>query len=183
MRDVSEPGTVSSGPAFLAGGGGSFAIAWTADDGSHRQVLTSEQNGGSPAWTVPVPHYPATTDASADAVAVDADARVTVAWQQTDDGDQRIFASTHTFGNEFSPAVGLSAPGQDAHGALLATNDSGDLFAAWSRSDGQYDRVGDQLVRPGPRRGPACAARTSWTSRTARPRRWPRSSPPTAARR
>ena len=67
------------------------------------------------------------SDTTGDAVAV---------WQRFDGTNWRVQARTISRSGALGPILTLSAAGEDAHGAQVASDADGDAVAVWQRFDG-----------------------------------------------
>ncbi|MFN8109212.1 MAG: choice-of-anchor C family protein [Thermoleophilia bacterium] len=127
-------------PTILSAAGSSGLNGVVAIDGAGNAVAAWEQNGIQSAryaggsWSAPQSVGP--SGASQAAVDMNATGDTALVWRRSDGTNMRIEGATRSGAGAWSAVSVLSAAGQDASMPDVAVAPSGDMTAAWSRSDG-----------------------------------------------
>jgi hypothetical protein len=104
-------------------------------------VLGAGTAPAAPVFKSPVEISPAGQHGFEPQVVVDGAGRVHSVWSRSDGTSFRIQYSTRTATGDWSPAVDVSAAGQDASEPQLDVDPAGNLLVVWTRFDGGNLRI------------------------------------------
>lgn len=134
-------------PVIAAGPGGTTVLAWQqAGDSGSPQVLASRRTGTS-TWSLPQRLSEdggrSAVLASAPRVAVAADGRSLVVWQQNEGPLRSLWSSAGTASGNWSTGVGITAPAEarQFNEPALAMNPAGRAVLAWGDATNSWSQV------------------------------------------
>ncbi len=134
-------------PAIAVGSGGQTVLAWEqASDNGAPQVLASRRAGAA-SWSLPqvlsVDGGRSTVLASQPRVAVAADGRALVVWQQNEGMLRSLWSSAGAAGGAWSAGVGITEQGmaRQFNEPALAMNPAGQAVLAWGDARTSFSQV------------------------------------------
>lgn len=134
-------------PAIAVGAGGAVVLAWEqASDTGAPQVLASRRAGTS-TWTLPqlltVDGGRNTVLSTQPRVAVAADGRALVVWQQNEGTLRSLWSSAGDAGGGWSAGVGITEQGvaRQFNEPALAINPAGQALLAWGDARSSFSQV------------------------------------------
>ncbi len=129
---VSAEGVEGSTPAVAINNRGDVVAIWQQYTSAHRQIYEASRPAGGD-FGAPRAISPEDEEASAPAVAIDAQGEATVAWLNNDGTNEVVEAATATLGGSFSSPVGLSGDGGNASDPQVVTSSTGASIVSWER--------------------------------------------------
>ena len=153
-EDLSVPG----GDAVLAqvsvAADGTTGVAWKRDFGSNQIVQAAIRPPGG-AFENPVSlSGGGSEDAQGPQISLAPDGTATVVWHKSNGSNAVVSATTRPPGGSFGTPVNLSAPGQNAGNAQIASGPDGSTTAVWNRFDGSDYIIQGRTRPPGGLFGP-----------------------------
>jgi len=137
-QSLSDPGPAASSPEVAVNQEGHGVIAWTRDfrvEG--RTMATTNIAGvGDPEVISDEPEEAVDAD-----VGIDGNGNSVFVWERIDTGERAIVARTLRENGSLEAARTLSTLGADSEEPDIAVNEAGDAAFAWTRWDGNRDRV------------------------------------------
>lgn len=134
-------------PAIAMGAGSATVLAWEqASDSGAPQVLASRRSAAS-TWSLPqllsVDGGRSTVLSSRPCVAVAADGRALVVWQQNEGTLRSLWSSAGAAGGAWSAGVGITAQGvaRQFDDPALAMNAAGQAVLAWGDATSSFSQV------------------------------------------
>ena len=133
--DLSAMGRDATEPQVAVDPAGNAVAVWARSDGSHTIVQSAWQPAGG-AWQQPLDLSTAGQNAKAPQVAIDPAGNAVAVWARYSGTKFIIQSASRPAGGAWTPAVDLSAEGQNAEAPQVALDLAGDAVAAWARFDG-----------------------------------------------
>ncbi len=133
--DLSASGQDAFDPQIAASPDGVATVVWSLFNGSNFIIQAAARPPGGTFGT-PVDLSAPGQDASGPQITTALDGTTTTVWQRSNGINRIIQAATRPPGGSFAAPVDLSAPGQDALLAQIATSPDGVATAVWQRSNG-----------------------------------------------
>jgi hypothetical protein len=134
-------------PAIAVGAGGAVVLAWEqAGDSGASQVLASRRSGAS-TWSAPhlltVDGGRGTVLSTLPRVAVAADGRALVVWQQNEGSLRSLWSSSAGADGSWAAGVGITEPGvaRQFTDPALAMNAAGRAVLAWGDATSSFSQV------------------------------------------
>jgi hypothetical protein len=134
--ELSEAGGKAFSPQVAIAPGGDVTVAWERVNSEGFSVIQASTGTFAGGLGAPVDLSATGANAFDPSLAINSGGAATVVWKRFDGSNFVAQGSVRPAGGGFSPAVDLSAGGEDAVLPLVAMDAAGDGTAAWSRSDG-----------------------------------------------
>jgi hypothetical protein len=145
-RDVSDGSFDASLPRLAGDSGGAVAVLWTEQRGDDSLVYAATMDAGDHSLGPPARLSDPGASALDARVAVGANGDTLAIWDRSDGAHQVVQSATRLAGQNWGPALSVSAAGADAYRPRIALGETGLAVAVWSRSTGTSNVIQASLL-------------------------------------
>jgi hypothetical protein len=144
--DLSAPGEDAAEPQVAIDPGGNVVAAWSRFNGANEIIQAASKPAGG-AWGAPDDLSLPGQNADEPDVALDQAGNALVVWQRSNGANSIVQVRNRPAGGTWGAVISLSMAGEDAFGAEVAVNATGDAVAAWQRFEGS-DTIAQAVTMP-----------------------------------